>query len=106
MRHNLAVLATLAALQGCAALPAGSELGWYYRIGPDANKSFAYNWTNAPRDPRWECPGPGKPGVTPGVPTWMDCKPLGAVAQCLETLPPNLPESECYPDVVDPPRSQ
>lgn len=60
-------------LQGCAALPDGSEAGFYYRIGPDANRSFAYNWTAA-RDPAWQCPGKGGPGVTPGVPTWMDCK--------------------------------
>lgn len=89
-----ALIVAVAALQGCAALPAGSEAGWYVRIGPDANRSFAYNWTEA-RDPSWQCPGPGRPGVTPGVPTWMDCAPLGYVAQCLADLPPNRPESEC-----------
>lgn len=71
---KMILLLIVSACSGCAMLPEGSELGWYYRVGYDANKSFAWNWTNAPRDPAWQCPGKGKEGLPPGIPTWMDCK--------------------------------
>ncbi len=64
-----------ASLAGCGALPQGSEGGFWFRIGPDANRSFAYHWTGSPRDPQWRCPK-GESRAS-GIPTWMDCDPAG-----------------------------
>lgn len=58
------------ALGGCALAPDGSEAGFWFRIGTDANQSFAYQWGNLPRDPTWRCPGPDESPT--GIPSWIE----------------------------------
>src|SRR5258708_32845413 len=67
--------ATAALATGCAALPEGSEAGFWIRVGPDANRSFAHHWPGSPLDPRWTC-HKGE-SLASGIPTWKDCDPAG-----------------------------